>query len=116
MEFSLTYLLYRGLQRFLMFWKHWYGDGTRYAVWRLRSSIYSLDRTFAVRVTVRHFFEPLWGDYSPVGRIIGPIFRALRVLIGGVAYLIIAAVWLVLLLTWYAIPPFLIIQAIINSR
>jgi hypothetical protein len=75
-----------------------------------------MDRTFAVRVTVRHFFEPLWGDYSPVGRIIGPIFRACRVLIGGVAYIVIAAIWVIILLAWYSIPPVLIVQAILNSK
>lgn len=115
MEFSLTYLLYRGVDRFLSFWRHWYVDGSRYAVHKLRIAIYSLDRSFAVRITIRHFLEPLWGDYSPIGRIIGPLFRAGRVFVGGVAYVCIAAFWFVLLLCWYLVPPTLLIQAILYS-
>jgi len=114
MEFSVTYLLYRGVERFLAFWQHWYFGGSRYAAHRLRSIIYAIDKNFAVRITIRHFFEPLWGDYTIIGRILGPIFRAGRILIGGLTYICVAALWAVLLIFWYFLPPFLLAEALIN--
>ena len=49
------------------------------------------DQSFAVAITLRHFFEPLYKDYSIVGRVLGIVFRSARVVIGGVCYLFLAA-------------------------
>jgi VIT1/CCC1 family predicted Fe2+/Mn2+ transporter len=112
MEYSLVYLLARLASSVIGFWKHWYVDGLIYAWDKLRGTIYSLDRSFAVRITLKHFFEPLWGDYSIIGRIIGPFIRIARIAFGGVLYLLAACLWAILVLVWLFIPIALLISII----
>ena len=66
------------------------------------------DQTFAIRITLRHFFEPLYKDYSIIGRILGVIFRTGRVIVGGVVYLLITIMFAVVYLVWLAIPAALL--------
>lgn len=72
----------------------------------------ALDRVLAIKIMFQTICQPLYGDYSTVGRIIGPMFRAARILIAlpiFAAYFITAsALWL----AWLAIPPYLILRAI----
>lgn len=72
------------------------------------------DRSFAVGVTLRHFFEPLYKDYSIVGRILGIVFRSARVAIGGVCYLFLALVFALAYVIWLAIPAVIIFYAAKN--
>ncbi|MBD3238201.1 MAG: hypothetical protein GF332_00980 [Candidatus Moranbacteria bacterium] len=44
---------------------------------------------WATYVTARNLFEPLYQDYTVMGRVLGPIFRIGRVLIGIVIHLIL---------------------------
>ena len=71
-----------------------------------------LDREFAVAITARHWFKPLYGDFTILGYIFGFIFRTLRILAGTAIYTVIAAVFLVLFLFWAAFPPFAIYKII----
>ena len=57
------------------------------------ATLTAADQSFAVAITLRHFFEPLYKDYSVIGRIFGIVFRTFRVVIGGVLYLFIALVF-----------------------
>ncbi len=68
-----------------------------------------LDRTLAVKVTMRHFFEPLYKDYTILGRILGVIFRSGRVVVGGMVYLFFGIIFLAICLIWLLIPPALTI-------
>lgn len=65
-----------------------------------------LDGTFAVILTVRHLFEPLYQDRTFIGYILGFIFRVLRVALGLLIYLIVVAVALVLYISWSLVPVF----------
>ena len=104
MEFAPVYLIQRLWFRIYSFFKHWYGDGSR-AIWgRFLLTLATADRSFAVKVTLRHFFEPLYKDYSGVGRVVGIIFRSGRIIIGGVVYLFIALFFALIYGTWLAIP------------
>ncbi len=69
------------------------------------------DQSFAVAITLRHFFEPLYKDYSVIGRILGIVFRSVRVAIGGVCYLVIALVFAAVYLIWIAIPAVILFYA-----
>lgn len=66
------------------------------------------DRSFAIAITVRHFFEPLYKDYSIVGRMLGVIFRSARIVIGGAVYLLLTIGFAVVYLLWLAIPGIII--------
>lgn len=65
-----------------------------------------LDGTFAVILTVRHLFEPLYQDRTFIGYILGFIFRVLRVALGLLIYLIVVTVALVLYISWSLVPVF----------
>ncbi len=69
------------------------------------------DRSFALAITLRHFFEPLYKDYSIIGRILGIVFRSARIVIGGVFYLVLAFVFAIVYLIWLAIPAVILIYA-----
>ncbi len=72
----------------------------------------NLDRTLAFRMTIRHLFEPLYKDYTVMGRILGPIFRFGRAFVGFVVYVFVGAVSLVVYLFWLILPVGLLALAI----
>jgi len=74
--------------------------------------IKDLDKNFAVVINLKLILKPLYKDYSLIGRIIGPIFRFFRVLVGGTIYLLIAFIFLIVILIWVLILPFIIYQAL----
>jgi hypothetical protein len=108
MDFSVVYLARRLLYRFLDFFHHWYVDGSYVIGRRFMATLTAADQSFAVAITLRHFFEPLYKDYSIIGRILGIIFRSVRVAIGGVCYLILAGAFALAYLIWIAIPAIII--------
>ncbi len=114
MNFALVYIINRFFYLIGDFFHHWYFHATRTMVHGFVSFFENLDRTFAVRITLRHFFEPLYKDYSILGRILGVIFRSGRVLIGGVIYLFFVIIFLGVYLAWLLIPPGIIIYAARN--
>ena len=114
MDFSVVYLARRLLYRFLDFFHHWYVDGSRAFGRRFMATLTAADQSLAVAITLRHFSEPLYKDYSIIGRILGVIFRSVRVLIGGVFYLILALLFAVAYLVWLAIPAVIIFYAVKN--
>jgi len=115
MEFSLAYLAQRILYRIGDFFHHWYADGSRYLVHQFMSALENLDKTLAIIITARHFFEPLYKDYSIIGRILGVIFRSIRILIGLFVYFIIGMIFVGIYLVWIATPVLLIFFGIKNA-
>lgn len=112
MSFSLVYLANRFLYRLSSFFYHWYIDGTRWFAHRYIVTLEGLDETFAVHITLRHYFEPLYKDYSIVGRILGIVFRSGRILIGLTIYLFVTLVWFALYLIWLGLPVVLLTSAL----
>jgi hypothetical protein len=111
MDFSVIYLARRFVYRFLDFFHHWYIDGSRVIGRHFMATITAADQSLAVAITLRHFFEPLYKDYSIIGRILGVVFRTGRVLIGGVLYIILALVYAIAYLLWIAIPAVILFYA-----
>ena len=111
MDFSGTYLLQRFFYRIFDFFHHWYVDGSRAIGRSFMATIAAADQSLALKVTVRHFFEPLYKDYTIIGRILGIVFRTGRVAIGAVAYVFLAALFIVIYLAWLALPALIIYYA-----
>lgn len=111
MGFAPAYLIGRFFYRFTDFFHHWYVDGSRAIAHRFMSAITVADRSLAIKVTARHFFEPLYGDYSAVGRVLGVIFRTGRILIGLVVYLLVAILFFVFYLAWILLPAAILFYA-----
>lgn len=109
--FALSYLVQLALSRIAGFFVHWYVDGTRVIRAQYRSLSHTLEETVASREMLHLLFRPLYGDYSFVGRIIGPIFRSLRLLGGVVGHLVLGFAFLIAWLLWVLLPPLLIVYA-----
>ena len=118
MSFAPLYLLNRFFFRVSDFFHHWYLDGSRTVLHRAVTIFEQLDQTFALRVTLRYFWKPLYGDYSIVGRIFGVFFRTARILIGSFIYLLLALLALAIYFAWLALPfaiLFLMYRAYVNN-
>jgi hypothetical protein len=111
MNFALGYLGYRLLFRLGGFFLHWYVDASRWFLRAFVSTIGRFERTLAIRVTLRHLFEPLYKDYSVVGRMLGPLFRTGRVIVGVVWYFVLAGCFALLYLAWLTVIPLLLLYA-----
>jgi hypothetical protein len=104
MDFSPIYIAHRFAYRVVAFFYHWYVDGSRYFGYKFVSFFRGLDQGFAIKVTLEHFFEPLYKDYSALGRVLGVIFRSGRVLLGSVFYLVFGIVFISAYIVWLLIP------------
>jgi hypothetical protein len=111
MDFSVVYLAQRFFYRFLDFFHHWYVDGSRVIGRRFMATMTAADQSFAVAITLRHFFEPLYKDYTIIGRIMGIFFRSVRVVIGGALYLVLAIAFAIVYVIWLAIPAIILFYA-----
>lgn len=105
MDFAPVYLVQRFFYRIGSFFYHWYVGGSRAIGNKFMLTIEAIDQSFAVKITLQHFFEPLYKDYSVVGRVVGVVFRTGRILIGAAVYLFVAAIFTVIYIIWLVIPP-----------
>ncbi len=113
-DISFVYLVNQLLRRIGDFIRHWYLDGFFQAVdWTL-DILEQLDRTFALRITVKYWLEPLYQDYTLIGYVWGFIFRTARILIAVAVYLVLIACALSLFLLWAAIPLWVLIKIFTN--
>ena len=102
--FSLFYLIKQFFFRIFSFLRHWYIDGFVFVWHKLLGALERLDRFFAVKITMRHWLEPLYQDKTVLGYILGFIFRTLRVLFGGMVYLVISILGAMIYLAWALVP------------
>jgi len=114
MDFAPIYLIQRLFYRLIDFFHHWYVDGSRVIAHRFISTLEVADQSFAVKITLRYFFQPLYRDYTIIGRVLGIIFRSGRILIGLAVYLVIAALFLLFYFAWLAVPAVILFYAARN--
>ncbi len=112
MHFAFIFILHRAVFRVTDFFRHWYIDASRALFHSFLSALEAADSRIAFRVTLLHFFEPLYQDYSVVGRALGIVFRSARALIGAACYVIITAAYALIFAAWYAVPAALLFYAI----
>ena len=111
MDFSLAFIVRRFLSRIYDFFHHWYTHGSRRIGHSYVNYLSQLDEVFALKVTIRYFTQPLYKDYTIVGRILGIVFRTGRIIIGGLFYLCASFVFLVAYILWLATPIVLLLYA-----
>ncbi|MEK7521140.1 MAG: hypothetical protein AAB560_03645 [Patescibacteria group bacterium] len=112
MSFSLVYLGYRFLYRVAEFFHRWYVRGFFVYGRAVLNVLLSLDKTLALRITLRHFGEPLYRDYTVLGYILGFVLRGLRIAVALAIYPVVLAFAGALFLVWMAIPVFIIYKII----
>lgn len=108
MNLAPVYIIRRFFYCAFSFFHHWYFHGSKNLAHYFLSIFENIDKTFAVKITLRYFFQPLYKDYSVVGRILGVFFRSARILIGLGVYIFLGAVFLAIYLVWILFLPALI--------
>jgi hypothetical protein len=73
-----------------------------------------IDRIFAVKIMLQTLGQPLYGDYSVIGMILGPIFRLGRVLLTLPVFVVYFGAAFVLWLWWILVLPYLVYRIIMG--
>ena len=76
----LSFIIGKFFNRIGRFFVHWYGRSWFVIGGAALGVVEKLDSFFAVRVNARYFLVPLYKDYTFLGRILGFIFRSLRII------------------------------------
>ena len=100
----LVYLVKRFFWRLENFFHNWYVHGSRRLAHYFISALEAMDRSLAVKITLQHFFEPLYKDYTVIGRILGFFFRLGRLTIGILVYSVFGLAALGIYLGWLMLP------------
>ena len=116
MNFAFGYLIYRFFFNIYNFLRHFYVFGTRYILHFWIGTLEKLDKTFAVKINLKYFFVPLYKDYSLMGRILGIIFRTIRIIIGTVIYFFVSILFLGIVLFWIFLLPLILILVFTNYK
>lgn len=74
----------------------------------------AVERDIGVMINLKLITQPIFGDYTYMGRVIGPIFRFGRVVIGSaiMAVSIIAVVFVYIV--WIILPPLAFLMVFLN--
>lgn len=108
----LIFILNRFIFRISEFIRRWYLYGARFYAHKVVSILEQLDKTFALKITWRHFGEPLYQDRTIVGYVLGFIFRLIRLLLGASIYGIIILIAVLIFAAWALAPIFIIFKII----
>ncbi len=112
---AISYLFGHFFYHIWEFLRHWYVRSLKmYAGWVI-DRLEEVDYYLAWRETARHFFEPLYKDYSILGRMLEIIFRTARIVIGSLLYLCIFVVAISIYLIWVFIPPYLTLRILFGQ-
>ncbi len=98
------------------FFYGWYVDDTK-NFWRWFFKYFkTLDRDIGLAGNLQNWASPLFGDYSYIGRVIGPILRTLRIFFGLAFYAVLAIFVLVVYLFWIFLPMVVILMVFLNLK
>lgn len=110
----VVYLVYGLIYRVADFLRHWYIRSFRIYGSFVVSALEQIDTVFALKITLRHIFEPLYQDRSVLGYILGFIFRSLRVFIALLLYALLIALFIIIYAIWLLAPAALLYLAMSN--
>lgn len=98
----------------IKFFYGWYIDDTiNFYNWFI-GLLKTMDRDVGFVGNVQNWTSPLYGDYSYIGIVAGPVFRTFRILFGLTLYLVIAAICLAVYLFWIILPIMVIVMMFLN--
>jgi len=106
----LSFAFSQFFYRLFLFLKRWYLEASLDYWAGFFERMRSFDRTLAVWINIRLWLQPLYGDYSIVGRILGPVFRTLRIVCGAFLYALFWAGAFLLWLAWLGAIPFILFR------
>lgn len=101
----------KGIVNFLYVW---YVKSSR-DFWRKEIDfIKGVENDIGVFINLKLLFQPIFGDYSYMGRVIGPIFRLGRVFFGFLIMLISLVTVIAIYLIWIILPPLTFLMIFLN--
>ncbi|MEK7193806.1 MAG: hypothetical protein AAB651_00380 [Patescibacteria group bacterium] len=106
------YLINRALFRLKEFFRHWYINSFYIYGHFILTQLEKIDRVLAFKITLRYIFQPLYGDRTILGYILGFIFRSGRIIVGGIIYAILIALAVVVFILWLTAPVFIVYKII----
>ncbi len=112
---ALVYLIKRFFYRIFDFLRHWYVKSAKIYFNFVLDRLNRIDRTLAWRVNAKYLFQPLYKDYSIVGRALGFVLRLIRLIGTSVIYVFIFAFIILVYLIWLAIPV-IIVSMVFSSN
>jgi len=93
------------------FFRYWYKNGFIQIGQTAVSVLNNLDRYFAVKVSIKNLFEPLYQDRSAIGYVLGFVFRLIRIILGAIIYLAVILFFSLVYLIWAAFPIYVALRA-----
>jgi hypothetical protein len=96
------------------FFYNWYIDDTKNFFNWFAGYIRSLDRTIGLVGNLQNWTSPLFGDYSYIGVVVGPIMRTIRIFFGANLYLAVTIFSMAIYLFWIILPILVIAMVYLN--
>ena len=98
----------------IKFFHFWYVQSSKDFWNREVAFLKQIEKDLGVIINLKLIFQPIFGDYSYMGRIIGPVFRLGRVFIGFI--IMVASIFIVLTiyLLWIILPPLAFLMVFLN--
>ena len=92
----------------------WYFTDTK-GFWKgVIKFIRIMDGGFGVMANIYNWTSPLYGDYSYVGRAVGPLFRTFRIIGGGIFYIGVFIFAIGLYILWFILPILVVAMIVLN--
>ncbi len=73
-----------------------------------------IEKDLGMLINLKLIFQPIFGDYSYMGRVIGPILRLGRVLIGFIIMVVSVFAVILIYLIWIILPPLAFLMVMLN--
>ncbi len=111
----IPYLFTRIIYRLAEFLRHWYFNSFKIYSHFIISLLEKFDRKFAFRITLKNIFQPLYQDRSFIGYTLGFFFRGIRLIAGGIIYLILLLTAMIFYLAWLAVPIYIVLKIVASA-
>ena len=108
----MIFLIDRLIFRISNFLRHWYVLSFKIYTNFVISIFEKMDKVFALKITYKNIFSPLYSDRSVFGYFFGFVFRVVRLFVGGITYTFTAIITVLIYLVWAAIPLFIMYKII----
>lgn len=103
-----------GLRHTYGFFHFWYVADTRNFGLRSLAILRGAEKEWGILVNLRLITQPIFGDYSTMGRVVGPVFRLGRVLLGAIWCLLLIGLLVVVFVARLILPPLVLYMIFAN--
>ena len=102
------------IKRIINFFYIWYIQSSKDFWNKEISFLRQMERDIGVLINLKLITEPIYGDYTYEGRVLGPIFRLGRVLVGLFIMLCSIVAVVTIYLIWIILPPLAFLMIVAN--